>query len=159
MVRPVAAARISSGFGMRFHPLLGYSRFHKGTDYAAMTGTPIRAVTDGIVTLAGWSGGYGNMVKLSHAGGLGTGYGHMSRIAVRPGARVVQGQVIGYVGTTGLSTGPHLHFEVYRNGQAVSLNSVNFASSSLLSGRELEAFRAKLRTLLAIPVAGAGRDL
>lgn len=159
MVRPVAAARISSGFGMRFHPLLGYSRFHKGTDYAAMTGTPIRAVTDGIVTLAGWSGGYGNMVKLSHAGGLGTGYAHMSRIAVRPGARVVQGQVIGYVGTTGLSTGPHLHFEVYRNGQAVSLNSVNFASSSLLSGRELEAFRARLRSMLAIPVAGEGRDL
>ena len=159
MVRPVAAARISSGFGMRFHPLLGYSRFHKGTDYAAMTGTPIRAVTDGIVTLAGWSGGYGNMVKLSHAGGLGTGYAHMSRIAVRPGARVVQGQVIGYVGTTGLSTGPHLHFEVYRNGQAVSLNSVNFASSSLLSGKELEAFRARLRSMLAIPVSGEGRDL
>lgn len=159
MMRPVAAARISSGFGMRFHPLLGYSRFHKGTDYAAMTGTPIRAVTDGVVTLAGWSGGYGNMVKLSHAGGLGTGYAHMSRIAVRPGARVVQGQVIGYVGTTGLSTGPHLHFEVYRNGQAVSLNSVNFASSSLLSGKELEAFRARLRSMLAIPVSGEGRDL
>jgi murein DD-endopeptidase MepM/ murein hydrolase activator NlpD len=83
----------------------------------------------------------------------------MSRIAVRPGARVVQGQVIGYVGTTGLSTGPHLHFEVYRNGQAVSLNSVNFASSSLLSGRELEAFRARLRAMLAIPVSGEGRDL
>lgn len=158
MVRPVAAARISSGFGMRFHPLLGYSRFHKGTDYAAVTGTPIRAVTDGTVTLAGWGGGYGNMVKLAHAGGLGTGYAHMSRIAVRPGERVVQGQVIGYVGTTGLSTGPHLHFEVYRNGQAVSLNSVSFAASSLLSGGELEAFRAKLRGLLATPVSG-GRDL
>lgn len=158
MVRPVAAARISSGFGMRFHPLLGYSRFHKGTDYAAVTGTPIRAVTDGTVTLAGWAGGYGNMVKLAHAGGLGTGYAHMSRVAVRPGERVVQGQVIGYVGTTGLSTGPHLHFEVYRSGMAVSLNSVNFAASSLLSGPELDAFRAKLRGLLATPVSGGSRD-
>lgn len=159
MVRPVAAARISSGFGMRFHPLLGYSRFHRGTDYAAMTGTPIRAVTDGRVTLAGWSGGYGRMVKIAHAGGLGTGYAHMSRIAVSPGETVQQGQVIGYVGSTGLSTGPHLHFEVYRNGAPVSLNSVNFASSSLLSGGELEAFRARLRSLLAIPVSGAKNDI
>lgn len=159
MARPVAAARISSGFGMRFHPLLGYSRFHKGTDYAAVTGTPIHAVTDGTVTLAGWAGGYGNMVKLSHAGGLGSGYGHMSRIAVRSGQHVTQGQVIGYVGTTGLSTGPHLHFEVYRNGAAVSPKAVTFASSSLLSGKALDAFRARLRGLLATPVSGAARAL
>lgn len=139
--------RRTSGFGMRFHPLLGYSRMHQGTDYGAAHGSPIRAVTDGIVSFAGWHGGHGNMVKISHAGGLGSGYAHMSRIAVAPGARVNQGQVIGYVGSTGLSTGPHLHFEVYRNGVAVSPSAVNFASTSLLQGGELDAFRAKFAAI------------
>ncbi len=157
MVRPVTASRVSSGFGMRFHPLLGYSRFHKGTDYAAVTGTPIHAVTDGTVQMAGWGGGYGNMVKLAHGRGLGSGYAHMSRILVRSGQTVTQGQIIGYVGSTGLSTGPHLHFEVYRNGVAVSPGSVLFESTSLLSGRELDAFRARLRGILATPVAGVGQ--
>ena len=87
------------------------------------------------------------MVKLSHNGGLGSGYAHMSSIAVAPGTRVSQGQVIGYVGSTGLSTGPHLHFEVYRGGRAVPMNSVNFSSQSLLSGSELGAFRAKFRSI------------
>jgi len=137
----------TSGYGMRFHPLLGYSRMHQGTDYGAAYGSPIRAVTDGIVNFAGWHGGHGNMVKISHAGGLGTGYAHMSRMAVAPGARVSQGQVIGYVGSTGLSTGPHLHFEVYRNGVPVSPSGVNFASTSLLQGSELEAFRAKFAAI------------
>jgi murein DD-endopeptidase MepM/ murein hydrolase activator NlpD len=144
---PVANARKTSGFGWRMHPLLGYSRMHQGTDYGAAYGTPIRAVTDGIVNFAGWHGGHGNMVKLTHNGGLGTGYAHMSRIAVSPGARVVQGQVIGYVGSTGLSTGAHLHFEVYRNGVAVAPGGVNFASQSLLSGGELEAFRSRFRAI------------
>lgn len=139
--------RRTSGYGMRFHPLLGYSRMHQGTDYGAAQGSPIRAVTDGIVSFAGWHGGHGNMVKLNHAGGLGTGYAHMSRIAVAPGARVSQGQVIGYVGSTGLSTGPHLHFEVYRNGVAVSPGGVNFAATSLLQGSELDAFRAKFSAI------------
>lgn len=144
---PVANARKTSGFGWRMHPLLGYSRMHQGTDYGAAHGTPIRAVTDGVVSFAGWHGGHGNMVKLSHSGGLGSGYAHMSRIAVAPGARVSQGQVIGYVGSTGLSTGAHLHFEVYRGGRAVSPNSVNFAAQSLLSGSELAAFRSKFRSI------------
>lgn len=150
MISPIAAARVSSGFGFRIHPILGYSRLHRGTDYAAGYGTPIRAVTDGVVTQAGWSGGYGQMVRLGHAGGLGSGYAHMSRIVVGPGQRVVQGQLIGYVGSTGLSTGPHLHFEVYRNGAAVSPASVSFESQALLSGQDLEAFRARLRTVLAM---------
>jgi len=142
--------RKTSGFGMRLHPLLGYSRMHQGTDYGAVYGTPIHAATDGIVTYAGWHGGHGNMVKINHAGGLGTGYAHMSRMAVAPGARVSQGQVIGYVGSTGLSTGPHLHFEVYRNGVAVNPGSVNFAATSLLSGGELVAFRDRLARLTSV---------
>ena len=149
-VMPVAGAHKTSGFGWRMHPLLGYSRMHQGTDYGAAYGSPIRAVTDGIVNFAGWHGGHGNMVKLTHNGGLGTGYAHMSRIAVAPGARVAQGQIIGYVGSTGLSTGPHLHFEVYRGGVAVSPNSVSFESTSLLAGAELAAFRAKLGNILAM---------
>ena len=144
-VLPVAGARKTSGFGMRMHPLLGYSRMHQGTDYGAVYGSPIRAVTDGVVSFAGWHGGHGNMVKLSHAGGLGSGYAHMSRIAVAPGARVTQGQVIGYVGSTGLSTGPHLHFEVYRQGVPVNPGSVSFQSTPLLSGAELAAFKARLQ--------------
>lgn len=154
MVQPVAYARVSSGFGMRFHPLLGYTRFHRGVDFAAPYGAPIRAVSDGLVALAGRAGGYGNQVRLSHGNAFGTSYSHMSRIAVSPGQRVQQGQVIGYVGSTGLSTGPHLHFEVYRNGQVVNPSGVNFASTSLLSGNELAQFRSKLSSLLSLPVTG-----
>lgn len=149
-VTPVANARKTSSFGWRIHPLLGYSRMHQGTDYGAAYGTPIRAVTDGIVSFAGWHGGHGNMVQLKHPNGLGTGYAHMSRVAVAPGARVSQGQVIGYVGSTGLSTGPHLHFEVYRGGRAVSPSGVNFESRSILEGAQLAAFRAKLDNILSM---------
>ncbi|GAO39915.1 peptidase M23 family protein [Sphingomonas changbaiensis NBRC 104936] len=152
LTRPVTG-HLTSSFGMRFHPLLGYSRLHKGMDIGAPTGTPIYAVTDGVVTFAGRHGGHGNFVQLKHGGNMGTGYAHMSRIAVRPGQHVRQGQVIGYVGSTGLSTGPHLHFEVYRGGQAINPKSVSFVSTSLLSGQELRAFRSKLAGLLATPVS------
>lgn len=158
-VSPVANARLSSGFGMRFHPILGYSRFHRGVDYAAVYGTPIRAVTDGYVSFAGRSGGHGNHIRLNHAGALSTGYSHLSRFAVSSGQRVAQGQVIGYVGSTGLSTGPHLHFEVYRNGAPINPRGVAFASTSLLSGRELDAFRDRLRALLETPVSGESTSL
>lgn len=144
---PVAGARKTSGFGWRIHPLLGYSRMHQGTDYGAAYGTPIRAVSDGVVSFSGWHGGHGNMVKISHAGGIGSGYAHMSRIAVASGTRVSQGQVIGYVGSTGLSTGPHLHFEVYRGGVAVNPSSVSFASTPLLTGAALAAFNARLNAM------------
>lgn len=159
-VTPVANARKTSGFGWRIHPLLGYSRMHQGTDYGAAYGTPIRAVTGGIVSFAGWHGGHGNMVQLKHTGGLGTGYAHMSRVAVAPGTRVSQGQVIGYVGSTGLSTGPHLHFEVYRGGVAVNPTSVSFASRSVLEGTALAAFREKLHAIMSLdtsPVRLAAR--
>ncbi len=141
---PVANAHLTSGFGMRFHPILGYSRMHQGTDYGAPYGSPIHAIADGIVAFAGWHGGHGNFVKLNHAYGMGSGYGHMSRIAVANGTRVAQGQVIGYVGSTGLSTGPHLHFETYRNGAVVNPSSVKFTATSLLEGKQLAAFKAKV---------------
>lgn len=150
LAQPVRAARLSSGFGMRFHPILGYSRLHAGVDFAASTGTPIYAVTDGRVTFAGRHGGHGNFVKLAHAGGIGTGYAHMSRIAVRSGEQVKRGEVIGYVGSTGLSTGPHLHYEVYRNGRTVNPMSVKFEQQSQLAGKELKAFQARLAQLKSI---------
>jgi murein DD-endopeptidase MepM/ murein hydrolase activator NlpD len=158
MTSPVSGARQTSGYGMRFHPLLGYNRFHRGIDFGAAYGSPIRAVTDGIITFAGRSGGYGNHIAVGHSGGLGTSYSHLSRIIVSPGARVIQGQVIGYVGSTGLSTGPHLHFETYRNGQLVNPSSVRFASTSLLSGDELAAFRSKLAALITVPAATSGPE-
>lgn len=151
LARPIqTAVRLSSGFGMRFHPILGYSRMHAGVDYAAPTGTPIYAVTDGVVSYAGRHGGHGNYVKLDHNGNLATGYAHMSRIAVHSGERVRRGQVIGYVGSTGLSTGPHLHYEVYRSGRTVNPLSVKFEQVSQLAGSELGAFRARLAQLKAI---------
>ncbi len=157
MVSPVPNARLSSGFGMRTHPVLGYSRFHRGVDYAAVHGTPIYAVTTGLVAYAGRAGGYGNQIRLSHSSSLGTSYSHLSSIAVSPGARVMQGQLIGYVGSTGLSTGPHLHFEVYHNGMAVNPRAVSFSTESIINGKELAAFRNQLGALLSVPVAGAAR--
>ncbi len=153
MAQPVAG-RLTSGFGMRFHPLLGYTRMHRGVDYGAAYGSPIYAATDGLVSFAGRYSGNGNYVRLTHSATLGTSYSHMSRILVRAGSRVAQGQVIGYVGSTGLSTGPHLHFEVFKNGVAVNPLSVSFASRSLLTGNELAAFRSKLTDYLSLPVGG-----
>ncbi len=157
MTSPVAGARISSGFGMRFHPILGYSRMHQGVDFAAAYGTPVRAVTDGLVAFVGRHGGHGNHIRLNHSANLGSSYSHLSRYAVGPGDRVTQGQVIGFVGSTGLSTGPHLHFEVYRNGAVVNPRSVSFATTSLLSGEELQSFRSRLAGLLSTPTAGTAQ--
>jgi len=147
--------RVTSNYGLRMHPVLGYARMHRGLDFRAAYGTPILAVADGRVTGAGWAGGYGRQVRLSHSNGLATSYSHMSRIAVAPGTRVRQGQVIGYVGSTGLSTGPHLHFETYRNGVTVNPRSVRFVGRAELSGPELASFRGRLRTLLATPLGAA----
>ena len=147
MGMPVAG-HITSSFGMRFHPILGFSRMHKGIDIGAPTGTPVFAVVDGVVRSAGWTGGYGNFIKLAHAGALMTGYGHLSRIAVGAGQHVRRGEVIGYVGSTGMSTGPHLHWEVWKNGTAINPQSLSFASVATLSGEAMRAFRAKLSDLL-----------
>jgi len=107
------------------------------------------------VSAAGWAGGYGRQVRLSHASGLATSYSHMSRIAVSAGSAVRRGQVIGYVGTTGLSTGPHLHYEMYRNGATINPRSVRFTQRAQLSGPDLASFRSRLRSLLGTPVGGA----
>lgn len=149
MGMPVAG-RISSTYGMRMHPLLGFMRMHKGIDIAAPYGSPIYAALDGVVSFAGRSSGYGNFVKLSHNGGIVSGYGHMSRIAVSPGTRVSRGQVIGYVGSTGMSTGPHLHWEVWKNGQVVNPRSISLSSIAQLSGEKLRAFKAKVAQLLSV---------
>lgn len=142
--------RITSGYGPRRHPILGFVRMHKGLDIGAPYGTPIRAALDGVVTFAGRNAGYGNFVKLGHSGGLATGYGHMSRIYVRPGTRVAQGQLIGAVGSTGLSTGAHLHYELWRNGAAINPGSVSFTTTAQLTGAALRRFRAQLGVLLSV---------
>jgi murein DD-endopeptidase MepM/ murein hydrolase activator NlpD len=149
-MRAPVVGRMTSGFGMRRHPLLGYSRFHKGLDFGAPQGAPIVAATDGVVSFAGPHGGHGNYVMINHGGGMATAYAHMSRIAARPGQRVAQGQVIGYVGSTGLSTGPHLHYEVYKNGVAIDPRSISFITTAQLSGNSLRQFRAKLANLLSV---------
>jgi murein DD-endopeptidase MepM/ murein hydrolase activator NlpD len=141
--------RLTSGFGNRFHPILGYERFHAGLDLAAPAGTPIVAAADGRVVSAGWSGGYGQAVEIAHSGGLETRYGHMSRIAAYAGELIHRGAVIGYVGSTGLSTGPHLHFEVLKNGHPVNPASVKLGGGAdQLQGAQLFAFHSKLRQLL-----------
>lgn len=154
LIAPVPGRR-SSAYGMRRHPILGYKRMHRGLDFKASHGTPIQAVTDGRVTFAGRNGGHGNYVKLAHDGGLATGYSHMSRIAVSNGQTVKQGQVIGYAGSTGLSTGPHLHYEVYRNGQTIDPSSIRFVTRAQLSGRELANFRARLAELQKVQPGAA----
>jgi murein DD-endopeptidase MepM/ murein hydrolase activator NlpD len=146
---PVDGARISSSFGMRHHPILGFSRMHQGVDFAVPAGTPIMASGDGTIVSAGWSGGYGNMVELRHNGTYSTRYGHMSRIAkgIKPGTHVHQGDVIGFVGMTGLATGPHLHYEIRVDNKAINPLGVRFAATQKLEGRDLVAFRAQEMTI------------
>jgi len=149
LMAPVAG-RITSGFGMRFHPILHFARMHAGIDFGAPWGSPIVAAADGQVVAAGWGGGYGREVQIAHGGGIVTLYGHMSSIAAAAGEPVRQGQVIGYVGSSGLSTGPHLHFEVKVNGQPVDPMTVRMQSRQEISGPAREAFNARLKQLLAI---------
>lgn len=149
----------TSGFGMRRHPILGYRRMHEGLDFKASYGTPIVAVTDGRVSAAGRAGGCGIAVRLEHGEGLSTRYCHMSRMAVGAGQTVKRGQVIGYVGSTGLSTGPHLHYEMYRGGRVINPASVQFVTRAELSGTELIDFRRRLLALKEIDVGAALQDL
>tara|TARA_Y100001947_G_scaffold159052_1_gene174475 strand:+ start:145 stop:1716 length:1572 start_codon:yes stop_codon:yes gene_type:complete len=158
LVAPVPG-RMSSSFGMRRHPILGYKRMHSGVDFKARHGTPIVAVTDGRIIGAGRMGGCGNAVRIRHANGIDTRYCHMSRIAVNRGASVRRGQVIGYVGSTGLSTGPHLHYEMYQGGRAINPASVSFVTRKQLSGPELERFRSALGILQEVEEGAALADL
>lgn len=141
MKTPINGARLSSGYGMRRHPILGYGKMHKGIDFAAPTGTPIYASGDGVIEKAGRHGAYGNYVKIRHRGDLHTAYAHLSRIATKSGQRVKQGEIIGYVGTTGRSTGPHLHYEVLVNNKHVNPRSVNLPVGQALAGADLRKFK------------------
>lgn len=138
---PLAFSRVTSGFAMRVHPISGQWKQHKGIDFAAPTGTPIRSTGDGMVEFAGNAGGYGNMVVVRHGNLYTTAYAHMSRIAARRGMRVSQGEVIGYVGSTGWSTGPHLHYEFRVNNIALDPNSIVVPHAQSLAGADLQQFR------------------
>lgn len=158
LVQPVPGP-ISSRYGMRRHPILGYRRMHSGLDFRARHGTPIVAVTDGRVRSAGRAGGCGIAVRIDHGEGLSTRYCHMSRMAVGRGQRVERGQIIGYVGSTGLSTGPHLHYEMYRGGRSINPESVSFVTRAQLTGTELIDFRRRLIELKQVEVGAALADL
>jgi murein DD-endopeptidase MepM/ murein hydrolase activator NlpD len=141
---PIDGARLTSGFGRRTHPILGYTSQHMGVDFGAPTGSPIMAAGDGVVERADWFGGYGNYVRIKHNSEISTAYGHMVRFAagIRPGARVRQSQIIGYVGSTGMSTGPHLHFEVHVGGRPVNPQTVKTMPGRRLDPHDLTRFRS-----------------
>ena len=145
MKTPINGARLSSPFGMRKHPIDGYNKMHKGTDFAAPMGTPIMASGDGVIKKAGWCGGGGNCVKIKHNSTYQTVYAHMSKFArgIKPGVRVKQGQTIGYVGSTGKSTGPHLHYEVIVNGKKVNSQKLKLPSGKILKGKERKLFETE----------------
>ncbi len=148
---PLDVVRITSTFGMRKHPILGYSKMHKGVDFAASTGTPIFAAGDGVIVMLGKQRGYGNYVRIKHNSQYATAYAHMSRFAkgLQQGSKVQQGDVIGYVGSTGMATGPHLHYEVLVDGTQINPMSVKLAGRKL-DGKELrrfEAMKAEIRQL------------
>lgn len=148
---PMDASKISSRFGMRQHPILGYSALHAGVDFAAPSGTPILAAGAGKVAMAGYNGGYGLYVKLQHTKEIGTAYGHMSRLGpgIKPGVTVRQGQVIGFVGSTGMSTGPHLHYEFHRGGKQVNPLAQKFAMRAQVAGKDAARFKALAKQYLA----------
>tara|TARA_B100000963_G_scaffold360647_1_gene392366 strand:+ start:219 stop:1511 length:1293 start_codon:yes stop_codon:yes gene_type:complete len=145
MKTPINGARLSSPFGMRKHPIDGFNKMHRGTDFAAPMGTPIMASGDGVIKKAGWCGGGGNCVVIKHNSTYQTVYAHMSKFAkgVRKGLRVKQAQIIGYVGSTGKSTGPHLHYEVIVNGKKINSQTLKLPSGKILKGKERELFETK----------------
>ena len=145
MKTPINGARLSSSFGKRKHPILGFTKMHTGTDFAAPIGTPILASGDGLVVRAQWCGGGGNCVKIKHNRVYQTVYAHMSKFGkgIKKGAKVKQGQIIGYVGSTGLSTGPHLHYEVIENGKKINSQKLKLPSGKILKGNQRKSFEVK----------------
>ena len=141
---PVDGAKITSGFGMRHHPILGYSKMHKGIDFGVPPGTPIQAAGDGSIEMAGPNGAYGNYVRIRHGNGFATAYAHMSRIAqgIHTGRHIMQGQIIGFVGSTGRATGPHLHYEVLQGNAQVNPMSIKVPTGVKLAGRDLDRYQA-----------------
>ena len=152
MKTPINGARLSSPFGLRKHPILGFTKHHNGTDFAAPTGTPIMASGNGTVIKAGWCGNGGNCVRIRHNSSYTTGYGHLSKFATKTGRRVRQGQVIGYVGNTGMSTGPHLHYTVKYNGKFINSQKLKLPSGKILKGEERKLFEIE-RIKLDVEVA------
>ena len=142
MKTPINGARLSSSFGMRKHPISGFNKMHQGTDFAAPMGTPIMASGDGKIVRARWCGGGGNCVKIKHNSTYSTVYAHMSKFGrnIKEGKRVKQGQIIGYVGSTGKSTGPHLHYEVIENGKKINSQTLKLPSGKILKNKERELF-------------------
>lgn len=151
MRTPVSGARVSSNYGMRKHPTLGYNAMHRGVDFAVPTGTPIVAAGTGRVEAAGWNGSYGRYIRIRHSGTYKTAYAHMSRIAsgIRPGTNVRQGQVIGFVGSSGRSTGPHLHYEIIVNNRKVNPMTIKLPTGKGLEGFELQRYQDRLTELAA----------
>lgn len=147
-----AAGPVTSYFGYRYHPILHFTRFHAGIDIGASWGSPVVAAADGQVAAAGWAGGYGREVQIAHGGGIMSLYGHMSEIVASPGSFVHAGQVIGYVGSSGLSTGPHLHFEVRMRGTPVNPLGVRFTSAPVVDTHLADAVKARLKALLGVGV-------
>ena len=159
MKTPINGARLSSSFGMRKHPIDGYNKMHKGTDFAAPMNTPIMASGDGIITRARWCGGGGNCVKIKHNSTFETIYAHMEKFGrgIKEGIRIKQGQIIGYVGSTGKSTGPHLHYEVIKNGKKINSQKLKLPSGKILKGNERKIFevnRIKIDVLRSELIVG-----
>ena len=152
MKTPINGARLSSPFGSRKHPILGFTKHHNGTDFAAPTGTPIMASGNGTVIKAGWCGNGGNCVRIRHNSSYTTGYGHLSKFATKTGRRVRQGQIIGYVGNTGMSTGPHLHYTVKYNGKFINSQKLKLPSGKILKDEERKLFEIE-RIKLDVEVA------
>ena len=144
MKTPINGARLSSNFGVRKHPILGYNKMHKGTDFAAPEGTPVMASGDGKIIRARWCGGGGNCIKIRHNSTYSTVYAHLKNFGrgIKEGIRVKQGQIIGYVGSTGMSTGPHLHYEVIVNGKKVNSQKLKLPSGKILKGKNRKLFEA-----------------
>jgi murein DD-endopeptidase MepM/ murein hydrolase activator NlpD len=157
---PLDSVRITSGFGMRMHPLLGYTRMHAGIDFGAPVGTPVYAAGAGVIKEERWAGGYGHWLKIEHEGGWATGYGHLSAYArgLHVGEHVAQGQVVAYVGSTGLSTGPHLHYEVMHGSEKLNPASAKVPQGTVLAGRDLAAFRTQKAHIDALLTRATEKD-
>ena len=147
MKTPINGARLSSSYGMRKHPISGYNKMHKGVDFAAPTGTPIFAAGNGVVEYAGRNGGYGKYVRIRHDSTYKTAYAHLNayKKGIKNGARVKQGDIIGYVGSTGKSTGPHLHYEIIVNGKQINPATLKLPSGRKLNKKQLENFKTLMR--------------
>ena len=155
MKTPINGARLSSRYGARKHPILGYTKMHRGLDFAAPSGTPVFAAGDGVIEKAGWNGSYGRYIKIRHTGTYKTAYAHLSSIHknIKIGRRVLQGKTIGYVGTSGRSTGPHLHYEVLRNNRQVNPMNIKLPAGKNIHPKKMKAYKNHIKTILTQKIA------